>query len=85
MRYKIYEGSASGHCCFEYTILDTQVYESIAGRPDDQVGYFKSLCETFDENSAIQICLSLNGGDGCERVTDYKEQPVDLNKKVLEE
>ena len=52
MRYKIYNDSSSGHCCFSYTIVDTKKISS--------TGYYKNICETFYEEQAILICKALN-------------------------
>ena len=44
-RYKVLVGSQSGHCCFDYTVVDTlkphPVYAS--------QGLFDAICETFSE------------------------------------
>lgn len=48
MAYSVITGSTSGHCCFEYTVSDDNG---------------QTICETFDEQSAIRICAALNGVD----------------------
>ena len=45
-RYYVIDGSESGHCCFEYTVMDAT--------KDEQV------CECFDINHAELICSALN-------------------------
>ncbi len=45
-RFVIVDGSKSKHCCFEYTIVDIQEN--------------KTMCETFNKESAILICMALN-------------------------
>ena len=58
MKYKIVEGSQSLHCCFDYTIVDTTKPLLIGGEPyKDEC---KSVCETFDKESAELICNALN-------------------------
>lgn len=54
MRYKILKESASGHCCFDFTVIDTDVV--------NKSGCYDWLCECFEEEGAIRICESLNGG-----------------------
>jgi hypothetical protein len=46
MRYVVKEGSESGHCCFEHSVIDTLIDYCI--------------CECFAEEEAIRICDSLN-------------------------
>jgi hypothetical protein len=53
-RYIIVSESISGHCCFEYTIVDT------AEGVDSLNNWNKTLCETFEEQDAILICKALN-------------------------
>ena len=63
MRYAIREGSQSCHCCFEYTVVDTnkplilgdEQYIGEDGHPE-----FESVCEYFDEQDAKLICDALN-------------------------
>jgi hypothetical protein len=51
-RYIILEESCSGHCCFEYTVIDTHI--------EDDVTWKRSMCETFDKDKAETICNALN-------------------------
>jgi hypothetical protein len=46
-RFIIVAESVSGHCCFEYSVLDT----SEGGG---------TMCETFDKDTAVMICYALN-------------------------
>lgn len=46
-RYKVVDGSDSGHCCFESTVLDTH---------NDN----RNISESFDGADADKICLALN-------------------------
>lgn len=55
-RYKVLVGSQSGHCCFDYTVVDTlkphPVYAS--------QGLFDAICETFSEEEAHAVARALN-------------------------
>lgn len=55
-RYKVPVGSQSGHCCFDYTVVDTlkphPVYAS--------QGLFDPICETFSEEEAHAVARALN-------------------------
>lgn len=55
-RYKVLAGSQSGHCCFDYTVVDTlkphPVYAS--------QGLFDAICETFSEEEAHAVARALN-------------------------
>ena len=55
-RYKVLAGSQSGHCCFDYTVVDTlkphPVYAS--------QGLFAAICETFREEEAHAVARALN-------------------------
>lgn len=55
MRFKIVHGSESGHCCFEYSIVDTQQSITILGQE-----HFALVCECFYEQEAILVCEALN-------------------------
>lgn len=52
-RYLVVEGSQSGHCCFEATVVDTRKPSLIGGQ-------FEQLCECFEAQDAILIASSLN-------------------------
>lgn len=58
MRYKVIEGSESGHCCFKATVVDTQ-------RPDSDYDpkQHSQICECFDMEDAEKIASALNGGE----------------------
>lgn len=55
-RYKVLVGSQSGHCCFDYAVVDTlkphPVYAS--------QGLFDAICETFSEEEAHAVARALN-------------------------
>ena len=54
LRYIIIDKSYSGHCCFGFTVIDTD-----GGK--DSINYWsRSMCETFDKEEAIIICNALN-------------------------
>ena len=50
-RYKVLAGSQSGHCCFDYTVVDTlkphPVYAS--------QGLFDAICETLVRRDRVEI------------------------------
>jgi len=54
-RYIIIDESLSGHCCFEFTIIDTA-----AGKEDYGDYWKRSMCETFYRAEAEIICDALN-------------------------
>lgn len=61
-RFIAHPGSASGHCCFEATVLDTVQRQSggvgTDGKPaSDGPGW---VCECFDEATAQAIADALN-------------------------
>lgn len=66
MRYQIYNGSQSVHCCFEVTVVDTTKPVIIDGehyKGSDGQYYYESVCECFDMESAQLICDALNKAD----------------------
>ena len=57
-RYIIEEDSASGHCCFGYSILDThrkEEYTKADGSP-----YYICVAECFYKEDAVNIVNTLN-------------------------
>ena len=61
MRYKIRQGSQSAHCCFAFTIVDSENPEGFV----DQYGYrhYDVICEAFEQSEAELVCAALNGGE----------------------
>jgi len=62
-RYQLVEGSISGHCCFEFTIFDTNEPEMYGDEHyKDSKGrfHYKNICECFDLESATMILKTLN-------------------------
>jgi len=53
-RFVIIEESFSGHCCFEYSIIDTSI--SVDADPYRK----RCMCQTFDKDNAEIICNALN-------------------------
>jgi hypothetical protein len=54
-RFIVVARSISGHCCFEYSIVDTKEGKETYG------DYWKKvMCETFNKDEAIIICHALN-------------------------
>lgn len=63
MRYAIFDGSKSAHCCFEYTVVDTDSPEFINGEHyKDRKGrlYYETICECFCLEDAELVCAALN-------------------------
>ena len=58
MKYKLVEGSQSGHCCFEFTVVDTTKPKMIGD--EHYNNQFKAVCECFDFDDAYKICEALN-------------------------
>lgn len=56
MRYQVVEGSQSGHCCFEFTVVDTSSKRGLY-REDDQ---HEAVCECWEEEIAQKIAAALN-------------------------
>lgn len=60
-RYVVLERSDSGHCCFEFTAIDTQtplLFENGA-----QAQEYTPLCECFVKEDAERIAAALNATD----------------------
>jgi hypothetical protein len=53
-QFIIIEESLSGHCCFEYTIVDTQQGKVESG------GWKGRVCECVEKDYAEMICKALN-------------------------
>lgn len=62
-QYKVINKSESGHCCFEYTVVDTSKPYMVNGQHLNSK--FEPMCECFEEEQAELICKVLNA---------YKEQ-----------
>ncbi len=71
-RYIIMKGSISGHCCFDFSVLDTTKPHIIGGKhyEDENGKHYDVVCECFYEESAVLICNLLNA-------------PVDQQKKMI--
>jgi hypothetical protein len=71
MRYQLSEGSQSGHCCFDWTVIDTKTPHIIGkGQYRNSKGEleWEGVCECFEKKEAERICEALNeqpftGGD----------------------
>lgn len=61
-RYKVVYGSQSFHCCFEYTVLDTEQPRIIGG--EHYRNQYEAVCECFDQVDADKICAALNASEG---------------------
>lgn len=51
MRYQVIKQSATGHCCFEASVIDSTI---------NRKGAIGVVCECFDNDSAYHICQALN-------------------------
>jgi len=52
-RFIVIEESASYHCCFQYSVIDTQ-------KGNDGETWDKNICEIFEKEEALLICYLLN-------------------------
>jgi hypothetical protein len=61
-RYKIIQGSQSAHCCFDFTIVDTEKPVTIGDQlyKPDGIQQYEEVCECFFEKDANLICDALN-------------------------
>lgn len=57
-RYIVVEGSQSCHCCFDFTVVDTDKPVLIDGK--QYKGQYEAMCETFDRAEADTIAAALN-------------------------
>jgi hypothetical protein len=58
-RFVVIEGSQSGHCCFDYTVVDTDrpdlAFATVLPQPR-----WVALCETFYRKQADAIAAAMN-------------------------
>lgn len=59
-RYVAIEGSQSGHCCFEATVIDTQKPEIFNGKHYNN--RYEAICECLDLDQAKEIAHAMNKG-----------------------
>lgn len=66
MRYAIYNGSITAHCCFKFTVVDTTKPEIIDGKhySDEGGPHYEAVCECFTRESAELVCAALNAKEG---------------------
>lgn len=57
MKYEVVKGSASGHCCFDWSVV---VSDSLV-KTEDYEYFGDILCECTNEESARNICDKMNG------------------------
>lgn len=60
-RYLLVRDSASGHCCFEATLLDTSQPSDAdwdEGKPVDY--YYRAVAEFFDVDEGVSVTKLLN-------------------------
>lgn len=72
-RYIIIEGSQSGHCCFDFTVIDTEsgfkIYPQHGG---ERIVWNSPICETFNRKDAELVCDALNAVDVLSKSTGNK-------------
>jgi hypothetical protein len=66
-RYKVVDGSQSGHCCFDATVVDTT-------KPTGYRDHCEPMCECFERADAERIAAALNAIDGVPRIDADKEK-----------
>lgn len=65
-RYEIRKGSQTGHCCFEWTVVDTTKPEMRGPKENreplviDGVQHYEPVCECYAEEDARAITAALN-------------------------
>ena len=54
--------SLSNHCCFSYTVCDTERPLLIGGEPQYKRGKlrYETVCECFEEGDAVAVCRAMN-------------------------
>lgn len=57
-RFKVASDSQSGHCCFDYTVVDTNRPRLMHGKQYNM--QFLAVCECFYEAEAEAIAAGLN-------------------------
>ena len=73
MRYQLVEKSASGHCCFKASILDT---DAPVERRDGGIvdGQFRVVCECFELDAAKNILTQLNTKTASQQRADSEHE-----------
>lgn len=56
-RYQVVEESQSGHCCFDFTVVDTQTPHPLYR------DLFDAVCECFEAEQAELIAAALNAAE----------------------
>lgn len=75
-RFKIMKGSATGHCCFEYSIVDSNEVISINEELEHEDDYkfketYNPICECLSRYHAIKIANALNYLYDTESLSDH--------------
>ena len=55
-RYQLLNESSSSHCCFSFTVIDTD--ENLLMK-NHNIEY-RNMCESFEEENAVKIVNALN-------------------------
>lgn len=56
-RYQVVDESQSGHCCFDFTVVDTQAPHEMYRN------LFEAVCECFGREQAVMIAAALNAAE----------------------
>lgn len=78
-RYQIAAGSETGHCCFAFTVVDTERPRSDTTGAPVAIGgrqCYEPVCECFEESDAKHVCASLNGGLNLYKASDSRLRSV---------
>lgn len=57
-KFIVVNGSQSGHCCFDWTVVDTTKPEIIGG--EHYKNQFEPICECYEKEQADEIAKALN-------------------------
>ncbi len=58
MRYEVIKGSASGHGCFKYSVIDRE--RPVYNFEKDKIIYYECACECYEKDEAEKIATALN-------------------------
>lgn len=61
-RYKVLDESQSGHCCFDFTVVDTHTPHPYYSHPYYS-HLFYAVCECFEKDQAEQVAAALNAAE----------------------
>jgi hypothetical protein len=87
-RFRVVEGSQSGHCCFDATVVDALAFADLPSAGPVGTPRFKALCECLDAGDATAIADALNAAAARTWCSDMdaaprEGTPVDLRQGNL--